>query len=79
MKSEKEIKHVITKILHKHFLCKNCKVIDPEIDYDGDMRCGKCKNLLNGSWKEYGALLALKWVLGEMNDNEFYEEMWLHS
>jgi len=77
VKSEAEIRKIIKQIEEKHLRCIVCKAIEPEITYDGDLKCRKCGNYPYGSWLEYGAWKALKWVLGEITDKEFYEEVHL--
>jgi hypothetical protein len=52
------------KELRKKFECRICgyKGI-PLLDYDGQLKCHRCGEYVEGNWIDYGEYKALKWVL----------------
>ena len=74
MRSEEEIKEII-KQLDEKLTCPCCGALEPRIDYDGEMECRRCECFLDGSWLTYGAWLALKWVIGEIDTEKLADEI----
>ncbi|RLF07191.1 MAG: hypothetical protein DRJ60_03205 [Thermoprotei archaeon] len=75
MKSEDKIRKVVEYLEKQYLYCRVCKVVKPRMFYDGDLECDQCKTLLDGTWFEYGVYIALKWVLGDISDEEFSEKI----
>jgi len=72
--SEEKIRKTLKQV-EEELKCQCCGSIKPEIYYDGDMRCSNCGCILNGTWFEYGVWMTLRWLLGEISDEEFYNEI----
>jgi len=74
MKGEAEIRRVL-KLVEESLRCPYCKKVEPGFFYDGDVECKNCHSLIvAGSWFELGVWKALKWVLGELSDEELEKE-----
>jgi len=70
LKSKDEIEKMLKKV-EEALKCPRCGEMDPEYDYEGELKCGSCGELLYCRWDFYGVWVALEWVMGLVRDGDF--------
>ena len=70
MRCEEEVLRMLRRV-EELLRCPRCGRVDPQFDYDGDLRCGNCRYILGQGWELHGVWKALRWVLGLENDKDF--------
>ena len=73
VRGEAEVRKAL-RYVEERLRCPHCGRVMPEPYYDGEVECRSCRRLIAmGSWIEFGMWKALKWVLGELSDEELKE------